>query len=157
MYEEVCASLVRPCSVYRIIRVHPISDGTKKADAGRYCRNRLARPNSQVCTRISCAARDLIARTRVDSIADGTKKLTQDGTAETVMWDQILGRAREDSAETRSVNRIHNSKLRRNEKKRNVSSHTAYSCINSKKKNGQNMKGCTSAETMHSVIACVEA
>ena len=38
-----------------------------------------------------------------------------------------------------------------------MSSHTAYSCINRVKKNEQNTLCCTSAETRHSVIACVEA
>ena len=46
----------------------------KKSDAGRNCRNHLARPNSQACARKSHAARDLIPCTRVDPISDGTKK-----------------------------------------------------------------------------------
>ena len=38
-------------SVYQITRVDLISDVAKKADAGRDCRNRLARPNFQARTR----------------------------------------------------------------------------------------------------------
>ena len=68
----------------------------QKADAGRDCRNRNARPNSQARTRIKPYApgsdRSYSCRSNLGRYK---KKLTLNGTAETVSRDQILRRARE--------------------------------------------------------------